>query len=508
MEPLNGSVAGGTYITITGYGFTPDMTVSFGSSLASEITVLDAFTATCLTPTHIPGVYPVTLQSGEQLATAPNFSFYNPANQYGGVWGEEILGSINISVYTYGNGTPIEEAFVMLTTNPETQYQGYTNASGQITISGPELQGRQTITVAKEWHESNSIVTVDAENVTIFLKKQERGSGSRDPIPLGTIYGEITGVDKVTDIDPGNEIEMATVFTTQEDPWWSNPWPGDQNSSFGNGQYELISRLGDVAVIGLCGVYETDTGDFIPHYMAVERFLFVTSDQSYEVNLDCNIPLGQQQIFRLVDPPYSETGPNINRIDMFLNFGFEGVFGGIFMGEGTSEVVVVEHLPALEGTLTGMDFFVIGGAYTGWGAPYSRSIVEDVILSEDTVTIAPMLGIPELIDPPTGNQLVNRHMEWQMSNSLSPDMFVVRITLFDSTPIWTLYLPGTSREFLLPEFPLDAGTDSLPETTFRITIFALDIAGDFDFDAFNFSHLNISAWHSWSAVYDSFENAP
>ncbi len=50
VEPASGPMAGGTQVTLTGQGFADGMSVSFGATPASMVTVTDSEHATCLTP--------------------------------------------------------------------------------------------------------------------------------------------------------------------------------------------------------------------------------------------------------------------------------------------------------------------------------------------------------------------------------------------------------------------------------------------------------------------------
>ena len=505
LIPLRGSLAGGTSVVLSGRGFSQEMLVTFDGAECTDLLILDSTTASCNTPPHSAGEAEVQVILENQHIPSPElFTYFNPTSRYGGAWGEAIQGSVNVSVLEYPAGTGVEGAFVMLTTDPETIYQGVTDADGLVTISGDRLFGRQTITASKTGYDTNSVVTVDAENISVYLQLQSQGNGTPPTIPLGRIFGQITGVDKVEDITEGEQVEMAVVFTTQEDPWTPNPSPGSGNTTIGNGGYELISRIGDVAVVGMCGVYDIQSGNFIPHFMAIRRFLFLTGEpgEEFEVDLYCDIPLEQQLSFRFVDPPRDPFGPNINRVTVYLDFGLEGMFGGVMYGAGVEDIIIVEHLPLLEGALEGMSFKILGGAYTDRNPPYSLTVVNDVENTDEPITLAPLIGMPRLLDPTSGGRIANRHIEWEMSNQVEPDMFVVLFTTMGFPPmtLWTLYLPGSSREFVLPQMPLDAETGDFPPGAYQITFWSVDIAGDFDFDEFNYNHLGYSVWKSWSAT--------
>lgn len=67
LDDVGGTIAGGETITITGTGFTPNPTgnlpptVLFGSTPATNVTVVSATQITCTSPAHIAGAVTVTV---------------------------------------------------------------------------------------------------------------------------------------------------------------------------------------------------------------------------------------------------------------------------------------------------------------------------------------------------------------------------------------------------------------------------------------------------------------
>lgn len=70
ISPATGVAAGGTHVTITGTGFTPDTTVTIGGSAATSIVVLSPTQLTCITPAHAAGAVNVVVTTDAGAVTA------------------------------------------------------------------------------------------------------------------------------------------------------------------------------------------------------------------------------------------------------------------------------------------------------------------------------------------------------------------------------------------------------------------------------------------------------
>jgi hypothetical protein len=80
ISPVNGTTAGGTDVTITGTNFTTPMTVLFGGTPATNVTVTSSTTLTARTPARPAGVVSVTIQAAGMQATLTNaFTYRQPA---------------------------------------------------------------------------------------------------------------------------------------------------------------------------------------------------------------------------------------------------------------------------------------------------------------------------------------------------------------------------------------------------------------------------------------------
>jgi hypothetical protein len=77
----SGSAGGGTPITLTGSGFASGATVTFGTTAATNVTVVDTTTITAIIPAHAAGVVGVTVTTGgvtKTLAAAYTYGAVSP----------------------------------------------------------------------------------------------------------------------------------------------------------------------------------------------------------------------------------------------------------------------------------------------------------------------------------------------------------------------------------------------------------------------------------------------
>ncbi|MBN9341004.1 MAG: IPT/TIG domain-containing protein, partial [Comamonadaceae bacterium] len=92
ITPTTGSINGGTTVTLTGSGFSPGTSVTFGGTLASSVTIINATTLTAVTPAYTNGslTVDVVVDNGVSNATltggftyqamAPSLSTITPNN--------------------------------------------------------------------------------------------------------------------------------------------------------------------------------------------------------------------------------------------------------------------------------------------------------------------------------------------------------------------------------------------------------------------------------------------
>ncbi len=514
MFPVRGSISGGTYVELRGKGFVGSVDVTFGGTPATEVTVLDAQTIAARTPPGVSGPVDVEVTSEGTTFLAPEpFTYFNPGARFGGSWGGAIRGSVNVTVYSYA-GTPIETAFVMLSTRPDTRYQGYTDANGMITLSGPEVYGSQTITAIAAGHSSATVQAVDAENLTIFLQPEVPPSQGPPPTPPAParFEGTLKGLNKLA--EPGaSQFKIAYVYTTQSSPNRENPPPGPDAVILADGDYAITSRLGDLALVALGGIYDNRDGTFTPIAMGVQRYLTASEGQTYQIDLELNIPLDQSMVVKLNDTPFNPvTGPNETYVKPWMDMGFDGIFGelGNTEGPGGANLITVTGLPSLAGELADVQYDIEGGAHNmtvqGSSYPLSLGFKRDVTDTSGLIELPGLLGVPEFTAPNENATPTNGLVSFNYNSARQPDMFqvqIVELTLAGPVPYWDVFLPGTARSVRIPQFP---DFSALPEedrpSPFKnistpVIIYAIERPG-VDVNNFTYGDLDQSNWDAYS----------
>ena len=509
FSPTRGALAGGTHVEVFGRGFGSIVGVTLGGVEADKVVRIDDNTLTLLTPpssqalTHEVALG-VRTQGGGGLDGPYLYQYYNPASRFGGASGGAVQGAVNVSVFASG-GSPIPQAFVMLSTRPDTKYQGWTNEFGQITLSGPEVLGSQTVSATAAGFSAATFRAVDAEDITIFLDRtvltpNPGGGGGATPAPLATITGRVKMSAKISGATQSS-FKMAAVATTSLSTRGGNPEPGEGSVVFGEGEYRIRSRIGDLAVVALCGVYDNTTQRFDPQFMGVKRYLSVADKQTVRADVLCDIPLDKNLGVKLVNPAYAPAGPNSNVAKVVWDFGFEGYFASPVVATGLGDTLQVRRLPALAGELGDIDFTVVAGSYTDLFAPFTETSRLDVTALGTTLLMPPLLDVPEAISPQPGGTVVNRQIRWQASGAYPPDLVFLILRNAQGLPVWTITVPGSQTSVTLPEFPDFSGQPlaQRPEPyasgPLFLSITAVRIP-QFDYDQVTYEDLSSSRWEA------------
>ena len=221
VDPPHGSRAGGTEVALYGAGFPADAEVWFGDRPATHVHTVSPSRVEARTPPGEVGAVDVTVRSATkgEVTLPSGYTYYDPEGLYGGTWGEDVKGDVNVTVISGADGSPLPDVFVMLWTDPETPYQGYTNLQGQVTFSGPDLGGDQMVSASKEGYASTSVVEYDATNVTLYMTPVSSGMGAPPPGEAPPVFqGQVVNLTKYVPVPWGQCGDKTDAPGTLCDP--------------------------------------------------------------------------------------------------------------------------------------------------------------------------------------------------------------------------------------------------------------------------------------------------
>ncbi len=508
FTPTRGSVAGNTFVTLHGKGLADAQSLSLDGEEGTDLRSADPFSLTFRTPAvSSSGERELTVHTSDDQAQGPYpFVYFNPLSSFGGASGPPVEGSLNISVVD-PTGSPVPQAFVMLSTNPDTEFQGFTDANGQLTLSGPGLQGPQMVTATAAGLSAFTIRELDAENLTIQLGPIEPADGDPggeiDPPPYAQFYGDVTVTGKGSDPERGAlEINHSRVRVTRTAVGAGGFQPGSDANVDGEGSYQLISRVGDLALVAFCG-YLDDDDHFTPKFLGVERYIAAANEDVTEVDLHCEHRIDASLPIKFNDPIYDPEGPHQQRVQTHLDFGFEGVIEMPEDIQSYDTIVDGGPVPRLEGQLEDLQFIVQAGSFTDGNAiPYSETTLRGIDTTDQLRSTHPLIAIPYLTNPADG-ELVDGHLQWIHQGANAPDLQVFQIHNDFGLPAWTLVAPGEATYLPMPQLPSfdDLSPDDRPDPYISGNLFTTAEGAripDFNYNHFTFGHLSGDQWRGHS----------
>jgi hypothetical protein len=514
LAPDRGAVAGGTFVTFTGSGFTSASRPFFNGAPAVEVSLVDTTTLTARSPPGAVGPADVVVLGERGAAYLRGaFTYFDPISANGGTSGGRVTGSVNVTVIDGGSGERLAGSFVTLALWGTTRYQGLTDRNGQIVFSGPDLLGRQVVTAAHEGYSAVTVVFFDAENVTLFLNPLSLSMGLAPGPNLATIRGVLRSAFKGIPSPPEGYRKVVLVTTTLADRFTPNPTaPGVVEILRDDGRedrpYQLSSRSGDVAVYALAGHMSNDGTRFVPYFMGIRRYLFVPAEAVVDgVDLTIDAALNATLEARLLHaPPLLPDGPNAYRVRVFLELGSDGVVAFFQIAESTDEPRVLhEHLPVLSGSVAGSSFTVVGGAYNVVEgqeySPLTQETVTGLTSVAAPLSIGPLMAIPSAVSPLDAEYLEDGRFAWGLTTPPEPNLQLVYLMQpvgLGLATIWEVIVPGGLREARLPDLAALAGLTGIPP--YEVFYWAIVPAQGpaFSIDAFDYRAFDLRRWRSYS----------
>lgn len=517
LLPNQGAQAGGTYLQVFGSGFGSDTKVYFADRLATDIVVINSSLLTLRTPPGDVGSADVrVLTQGVEINNPDFFTYFDPADLTYWTSGGPINGAVNVTVMA--DGLPLKGAFVMIGADPSTTYQGVTDANGQITLSGPDILGPQSVHAAKPGCASFSWIETNAQNLTMRLTSPlfyfqcapippNPGPGPTPQEPA-TVRGTVRRVKDAYNF--GNDtVVVTTTYFNFSTPL---PDPGPNTRMINQGPYEIKTRLGDVILIALAGTFDTNNR-FVAHAMGFRPFFYAEEGQLYEdIDITIDTPLSRDMHVLFDDAPYNATtGPNTSRAFVYYDFGYQGVHPMANVRVPFDDDVVIKMPVQLPGLLANSPFIVDGGVYSDFGfslqPPQSEVSIEGLVDTSQPVVLTPMLGFLEQTQPSGGGITTSPpHFEFNLPTTLSPsaNFFVVYETAFCINLRWLAVSPATNADFDLPIFPQAIAASNLLTGDYCMDTMGLYKTGS------QYDHLDLNDLFAWQSrsVNETFFSTP
>lgn len=384
VDPSEGSVAGGTRITLTGSGtsFSEDDRVELDGQPCGDLRIDSPTVLSCTTPPGELGEVDVVVVDGEssdELVASDAYAYIDTASTTdGGLGGGGITGALNVTVVNAGTGAREADVFVMLGDDPETTpFRNFTDSGGQVVFSG-DFETPVTLHAVKDCFERTTFVSFNARDVTIFLVPWDPPPARCAPpsppmFPPGSpgrlgssLAGELVFLgpnefgpnpwDNIPEPSRGYE-RAAYVYTTQT---CEGPARACQNP-FTNGNplapdpsfiprvlevpptdpdargypFRIFARPDTYAVFALAGLEippqvgddgSVVPGDFIPYVMGVARNVIAGPGEAVSgIEIVMNIPLDSTLDVRAEGlPDRVGSGPNLFHSQAHVDLGAEG----------------------------------------------------------------------------------------------------------------------------------------------------------------------------------------
>ena len=545
LEPNRGSTAGGTRIDLIGMGdaFQEGDTFLFGGVDCSDLEIVSSSRAVCNAPPGAVGPVDVTLShdDGTEIVLVEGYEYYDSSDPFnGGLGGGPLAGTMNVTVIDAMTGAPVSEAFAIVGEDLQTEHQGLTGLTGQITFSGPDMFGDQTVHVAKHCYEKTSFVSFDAQDVTIFLvpwMDPMCAPPNPGPMPPGRglngsfVSGELIWLgpnefganpwDNVPEEREGWE-RVSYVYATQQcagdERECINPDPtlgGGQNrvlqQPIGRRGYpfRIFMRPAAFAVYAMAGLENKRTGEFLPYVMGVARDVLAgPGEEVTGVEVVMNIPLDHYLDVRLTDlPEPAQTGPDRFEVGADIDLGGEGLIVRRVSGVriDVSRARTPERnfrffaQPALLGELSDGRVRVEASWLTGdFGADPSSHVRRTGIRQVDQeVVVDRWVGIPQATSPAFGERIpTDRVLRWNREGGVEPTFHLVLMIGGDGNPAWRMFVRGDQESAAIPDLSSIPEISDISTGIVTWAVYAVSVPG-LDFNDVSYADLSDRRWRAW-----------
>jgi hypothetical protein len=539
-DPATGPTSGGTLITIHGQGtaWDDDTEVSIDREPCLVEEVRSESEIVCRTPPGTPGAKSVRVTTSDDVAVdvLDAFTYGNSDNGFrGGLSGAPLDGNLKVIALNSLTGDALGGAFVIV--GEDAPRAESTNRDGVVVMSGDDVVGQATVTVAKSCFQPMTLVDVPVDTVTVYLDPVLSPAcfdGSGD-LPSGggsfgsasSIAGELVwpeteefrrgGWENVPAPASDDEIKVAYVFQLATDPTSRFRLPSGVTAvtpvSKGTAGYTffLTAAPGNYTLYALAGIENRASTPwvFTAYSMGLLRGVAVPANRTIDdIFIPVDVPLDHELALDVSPPERTSRGPDRLEATLAVRVGNEGY---VILPNGKSSSLLGSNrqlsfvgIPPLIGSLAGLSYVAGARAVTGDSGGLPRSIVAltSSTSTSELLPIGPFLEIPVLEAPARNSAWDARDLDWSAApGGADPDLVIVDIAAAGGLYNWRIVAPGAREGVRLPDLEAIDAELAWPRGSQTFLLTRAQIA-NFDYGALIYRHLTERAW-SASAT-DSF----
>jgi len=552
VVPDFGAVAGGTFVTVSGFGtdFADDTLLTLDGLPLTNVEVISETRLTGYTPPGIAGSANVVAITASAVFEARRAYTYNTTVDpfLGGTGGGPIDGTVNVTVIDSRSRNGVDQALVAVGDPYATALIGRADDLGQITFSQPGLVGPITVTAGAEDYETQQFVSYDARDITIFLVRQIPPAPPEGPLPPGRqpaqilghiVFGGPTGLGTtewslVPEPRTPTEVKRIYVATTSSSPFrvpYAPTAPIDFDEAEGKTAwaYEVTAPASALAVVAMAGLYDSandpsgmGVSGFEPFAMGVARGVLVGPGETrVGVDVVIDIPLDATLQVDLIDPPRIDSvdfvGPTQYQMRPFLDFGGEGVIAlnknglptppapeqrpNLYTFADGETSITLGGMPPLAGKIVDASYTVVAGAYADSGfSPYSVRIARGIQDIAHPVPIGDFIGMTRPVDPlpdSLGSRLgVTIAHEGPSVGEVTFDVHL--LSPAGGPPLYRVFARGDELALELPDMERFGLAPTPRSKDVAWTFYSLRILGGASFDDFHYGMLSNGYWSAYS----------
>lgn len=286
--------------------------------------------------------------------------------------------------------------------------------------------------------------------------------------------------------------------------------------------YNIFVRPGVMAIYALAGICDTATGKevFTAYAMGIARGVVagpgdgqVPGQPAVEADIVMDIPLDRSLDVRLdgVSPLGTAAfgGPTRHFLALGIDLGGDGILlrwdSNVVFDSGGGLQTIVPGQAALAGpALWDASYVFVGGADNSPGGPltwpeaadvgrdglsfylpYTAAIERGVTNISSPIAVDGFVGMPEFVSPTPYSYIVNRRLEWTHEGAPAPGLSHLTLSnLFDDSPVWRMFVEGTTTAVDIPDLAAVAGLPDIPGNLYWELWNIAPVGDAYNFDSF------------------------